>query len=175
MEQGFWWAHMGWIWRTKVEVDPAVVKDTITRCSYGRTFSPSARDTHELCSARGIAGMPWNDPYGGGFVAGFLRLVFQYHCTWVINSVAHTYGFRHYESGGTARLSPWLAISTMERTVTTPPSGSGRLPRRRKMVSPRYCQVVHRAVQRSRFGVSLRSMPESAVHLRAQRKALRTQ
>ena len=123
-------------------------------------------------SARLIAGALWSDPYGDGFVAGFLRLVFQYHCTWLINSVAHTYGFRQYGSGGTARLSPWLAISTMgenshERHHLAPEDYRAGVKWYHFDIAKwliQLCSVLGLA-----FG--LRSTPENAVLLRAERKA----
>ena len=53
VEHGFWWAHVGWIWRIEADVDRALVKDLHRNKLVGlaRRFSPSARDTHELCSA----------------------------------------------------------------------------------------------------------------------------
>jgi len=178
VEHGFWWAHMGWIWRTKVEVDPAVVKDLhrnkvlVWQDGFHLQLAILMSFVLPVC----IAGMLWNDPYGGGFVAGFLRLVFQYHCTWVINSVAHTYGFRHYESGGTARLSPWLAISTMgenshERHHLVPEDYRAGVKWYHLDIAKWFIELCSAVGLAS----SLRSMPESAVHLRAQRKALRTQ
>lgn len=105
-------------------------------------------------------------------MAGFLGVVFQYHCTWVINSVAHTYGFRRYKSGGTARFSPWLAVSTLgenshERHHLVPEDYRAGIRWYHLDMAKwfiRLCGVVGLAS-------NLRSLPESAVLLRAQRKA----
>ena len=178
VEHGFWWAHMGWIWRTKVEVDPNLVKDLrrnkllLWQDGFHLQLAILMSFVLPVC----IAGALWNDPYGGGFVAGFLRLVFQYHCTWVINSVAHTYGFRHYKSGGTARFSPWLAISTMgenshERHHLVPEDYRAGIRWYHLDIAKwfiRLCSAVGLAS-------SLRSLPESAVLLRAQGRASKAQ
>jgi stearoyl-CoA desaturase (delta-9 desaturase) len=165
---------MGWIWRTTAEVDPIVVKDLqrnkllLWQDGFHLQLAILMSFVLPVC----IAGVLWSDPYGGGFVAGFLRLVFQYHCTWTINSVAHTYGFRHYESGGTARFSPWLAISTMgenshERHHLVPEDYRAGLKWYHFDIAKWFIQLC------SVLGLAsgLRSMPESAVHIRAQRKA----
>jgi stearoyl-CoA desaturase (delta-9 desaturase) len=38
----------------------------------------------------------WGDPFGGFFVGGFVRLMPQYHSTWSVNSITHTFGIRPY-------------------------------------------------------------------------------
>jgi stearoyl-CoA desaturase (delta-9 desaturase) len=174
VKHGFWWAHMAWIWRTKVDVDPNTVKDLrrnkllLWEDGFHLQLAILMSFVLPVC----IAGALWSDPYGGGFVAGFLRLVFQYHCTWLINSVAHTYGFRQYGSGGTARLSPWLAISTMgenshERHHLAPEDYRAGVKWYHFDIAKwliQLCSVLGLA-----FG--LRSTPENAVLLRAERKA----
>lgn len=174
VEHGFWWAHMGWIWRTKVEVDPNTVKDLqrnkllVWEHGFHLQLAILMSFVLPIC----IAGALWNDPYGGAFVAGFLRLVFQYHCTWLINSVAHTYGYHQYKSGGTARLSPWLILSAMgehshERHHLVPEDYRAGVKWYHLDIAKWFIQL---------WGVlglasGLRSMPESAVLLRAQRKS----
>ena len=65
VEHGFWWAHMGWIWRTKVEVDPAVVKDLHrNKVLVWQTVFTFTRDLI-LCSARLLRGC-YEHPYGEG-------------------------------------------------------------------------------------------------------------
>jgi stearoyl-CoA desaturase (delta-9 desaturase) len=45
----------------------------------------------------------WGDPWGGLFVAGFLRLLVEYHATFAINSFTHTFGRQPYSTASTAR------------------------------------------------------------------------
>jgi stearoyl-CoA desaturase (delta-9 desaturase) len=55
----------------------------------------------------------WGDPLGGLLVAGFLRLLVQYHATFAINSVAHTIGRRPYSTSISARDSFVTAVLTL--------------------------------------------------------------
>jgi stearoyl-CoA desaturase (delta-9 desaturase) len=55
----------------------------------------------------------WGDPLGGFLLAGFFRLLLQYHATFSINSVAHTIGRRPYSPGISARDSVVTAILTL--------------------------------------------------------------
>jgi fatty-acid desaturase len=56
------------------------------------------------------------DAFGGVLVIGFTRLVFQYHCTWMVNSVGHTFGTRRDNLAtnfGTILILPITAILTV--------------------------------------------------------------
>jgi stearoyl-CoA desaturase (Delta-9 desaturase) len=114
VRHGFWWAHFLWILRTRTAIEPKKVKDL----QRNKLVVWQHRHCHLLGLLVGL-GLPtavatsWGDGLGGLLIAGFLRLVVQYHSTWSINSVAHTFGFRRYVLIGTARLNPYLAISTV--------------------------------------------------------------
>ena len=114
VRHGFWWAHFLWIFRIPTAIDPQKVKDL----QRNKLVMWQHRHYQILALLVGL-GLPaalatsWGDTLGGLLIAGFLRLVVQYHSTWSINSVAHTFGFRRYMELGTARLSPYLAISTV--------------------------------------------------------------
>ena len=114
VRHGFWWAHFLWIFRIPTAIDPKKVKDL----QRNKLVMWQHRHYQILALLVGL-GLPtalatsWGDALGGLLIAGFLRLVVQYHSTWSINSVAHTFGFRRYMKLGTARLSPFLAISTV--------------------------------------------------------------
>jgi stearoyl-CoA desaturase (delta-9 desaturase) len=114
VRHGFWWAHFLWIFRIPTAIDPKKVKDL----QRNKLVMWQHRHYQILALLVGL-GLPtalatsWGDALGGLLIAGFLRLVVQYHSTWSINSVAHTFGFRRYMKLGTARLCPYLAISTV--------------------------------------------------------------
>ena len=44
--------------------------------------------------------------------AGFGRLVFTYHTTWLVNSAAHSIGYRTYKTTDKSTNSWWVAIMT---------------------------------------------------------------
>ncbi|MBV8848024.1 MAG: hypothetical protein JOZ16_00380 [Methylobacteriaceae bacterium] len=111
---GFWWAHFLWILHPSKQQEPEKLKDLLANplvvWQHQYYFRLSILMTFVLPTC--IAAL-WGDAIGGLLVAGFMRLVFQYHLTWCINSVAHTFGHRHYGPAGSARFSTYLALVVM--------------------------------------------------------------
>jgi stearoyl-CoA desaturase (delta-9 desaturase) len=53
-----------------------------------------------------IGGLPW-------LVWGiFFRLVFTYHCTWLVNSASHAVGYQTFKTGDRSTNSWWVALLT---------------------------------------------------------------
>jgi len=114
IQKGFWWAHMGWLFFKDEDEPLDNVRDL-------EAF-PSIRfqDRHYLALAIIIGGLVpagiaafWGDPLGGLLVAGFVRLVLQYHATFSINSVAHLIGSQPYSRDTSARDSFLTAIVSL--------------------------------------------------------------
>jgi len=115
INRGFWWAHIGWVFRRSegtrdlsrarhLEADPLV------RFQH-RFYVPLA-----ILFGVGVPaaiGTAWGDPLGALLVAGFLRLVLQWHATFSINSLAHLVGSRPYNRLISARDSFWIALITL--------------------------------------------------------------
>lgn len=173
VRHGFWWAHCLWIVHTPPVIDETKIKDlrsNVLVTLQDRYYYPLAFFTG-LVLPTGIAAA-WNDALGGLLVAGFLRLMLQYHSTWSINSIAHTFGFQKYGKIGTARLNPWLAISTVGENNHE----------RHHLAHEDYrlgTQWYHLDIGKwfieacARLGLAhnLRTVPEEAVLLRARRKS----
>src|SRR5882672_1766118 len=115
IKRGFWWAHMGWI-LTKDPSSQGIVKvGDLER-------DPWIRFQHNyygfVAFAFGLF-LPWGigwllgDPWGGLIIAGFLRIVFFYHATFSINSVAHIWGRQPYSDDDSSRDSWFTAFITM--------------------------------------------------------------
>lgn len=113
--RGFWWAHMGWIFRRDPEHPRGgdvrdLERDPLVRFQH-RFYVPLA------CLAG--AGVPlaigWllGDPWGGLLVGGMVRLVFQIHATSCVNSVAHAIGRQPYTDRSSARDSFVTALISM--------------------------------------------------------------
>jgi len=113
IQRGFWWAHMGWIFRKGPPEDfsnvPDLVKDRGVVWQH-RYYVPLACVMGGMVPA--ALGAVWRDAWGALLLAGFVRLAFQYHCTFAINSFAHTFGSRPYLSTSSARDNFWLAFLT---------------------------------------------------------------
>ncbi len=125
--RGFWWAHMRWMLYKPV-MPPAVLsyRDLVPDLMKNKFIwfqHKHARLIGVLVGfvAPTLIASLWGDPIGGFLVGGFLRLVFQYHGTWYINSVSHSVGPQPNE-GNTSRNSPWwlmvpAAILTVGESV----------------------------------------------------------
>lgn len=115
IKQGFWWAHILWVlYRSDRPIEPAKVKDLVA--------DPLVRFQHRfyvpLMLVFGMAlpfaiGLAWGDPWGALLVAGFLRLVIQWHATFSVNSFTHWIGTQPYSTRSSARDSFIAALITM--------------------------------------------------------------
>jgi len=115
ISRGFWWAHIGWIfWKPHEDPDysnvPDLAADRAVRFQ-DRFYLPLAILFGALVPA--ALGLAWGDWLGAVLVAGFLRLVLQWHATFAVNSVAHTIGRQTYTARDSARDSWITALLTL--------------------------------------------------------------
>lgn len=117
ISQGFWWAHIGWVLHKNnmdQKPDMRTVKDLeadpLIRWQH-RYYMPLALFSGAI--APGLVAMLWGDAIGGFLVAGFLRLVLQWHATFSVNSFAHMIGTQPYSTKNSARDSWVTAILTL--------------------------------------------------------------
>jgi stearoyl-CoA desaturase (delta-9 desaturase) len=112
---GFWWAHIGWVLAKSPTRDDGNMMDDLVADPLIRW-----QDRHYMLIA-GISGVAlpagiaalWGDAWGGFLVAGFLRLMLQWHATFSINSVAHWIGNQPYGTATTARDSAVTALVSL--------------------------------------------------------------
>ncbi len=107
--KGFWWSHAGWI----LSDDTSPVPDG------------TMKDFEKFPELRFISRHDWIAPWslalvcfliGGwsGLVIGFfLSTVLLWHATFLINSLAHVFGSRRFETEDTSRNNALLAVLTM--------------------------------------------------------------
>lgn len=114
IQKGFWWAHIGWVMMyyapdhkydnvSDLEMDRWVLWQEKYYLPLGIFMSfvlPTA-----------IAAL-WGDPWGGLFIAGFLRIVLNHHFTFSINSFCHMIGSRPYSDRDSSRDNWFLALVT---------------------------------------------------------------
>ncbi|MBI3319960.1 MAG: fatty acid desaturase [Candidatus Omnitrophica bacterium] len=106
-KRGFWWAHILWLF---------VYDDVLDHgTKYWRYAPDLAKDkvhqflnkTHALqMLVLGVVLFAWG---GWPFVVWgiFVRTVFVYHCTWLVNSAAHIWGYQSYKTNEGSRNN-WL-------------------------------------------------------------------
>ena len=106
--KGFWWSHVGWILADK----------------YKATNYDGIKDFAKYPELRFLNKHDWIAPWtfgvaafliGGwaGLVVGFFwSTVLLWHSTFLVNSAAHVFGRRRYETGDTSRNSLLIALLT---------------------------------------------------------------
>ncbi len=108
----FWWAHMGWLFRQPPhKLDPAVrrrMANDLEQHGFYRwldaTFVFNALALGWLLGALG--GWPWV------FWGMFVRLTVVFHATWLVNSAAHTFGYRPFDTPDRSTNCWWVAWLT---------------------------------------------------------------
>ncbi len=115
IKRGFWWAHIGWVFRHR---DGGVLLGGVRDLE----ADPLVRFQHRFYVPLAIlfaAGLPlaigtlWGDPIGAMLVGGWLRLVWQWHATFSVNSFAHMIGRQPYGANNSARDSFLVALITL--------------------------------------------------------------
>lgn len=109
---GFWWAHMGWIIKgTAQDHDEATFKKYVPDLLKDKGQVLIARFFYLPIIISGFllyALGSWEFVVWGVFV----RLVFGWHTTWFVNSAAHYWGKRRFETTDDSTNNWWVAILT---------------------------------------------------------------
>ena len=117
IRRGFWWAHIGWVFYKDEEAARQLTSNVKDLAA-----DPLIRWQHRRYALLAIlvaglvpllSGWAWGDPLGALLVAGFLRLVLQWHATFAVNSFAHCIGTQPYSRRTSARDSSWTALITL--------------------------------------------------------------
>jgi stearoyl-CoA desaturase (delta-9 desaturase) len=108
-KDGFWWSHWGWI-LCKVDLEdreverrhaPEMVADPVHRVLNRIHIVPNI--------LVGLALYAWA---GWGMVVWgvFLRMVINLHATWFVNSAAHTFGYRTFDTPEGSTNCWWVGL-----------------------------------------------------------------
>lgn len=112
IKQGFWYAHVGWLFRKMPEIQDHYIR----RIKKDSMVQYQAKHYGYFMIfwgfiLPGLIAMSWDDAAGGLLIAGFLRTVVQWHITWSINSVSHTWGYRLFNRPDRSTNSKSLIFS----------------------------------------------------------------
>jgi sn-1 stearoyl-lipid 9-desaturase len=108
-KDGFWWSHLGWI-VTKLGMDyremeskhaPELVADPVHRAMNKLGVVPNILVGLGLYAWGGWSFVVWGV---------FLRLVVVLHGTWFVNSAAHTFGYRTYDTPEGSTNCWWVGL-----------------------------------------------------------------
>ncbi|OSD00807.1 hypothetical protein PYCCODRAFT_1459962 [Trametes coccinea BRFM310] len=104
--KGLLWSHMGWIFfKSKYERLDSIDRDDLEN-------DPVVRLQHEyyipLALITGFAlppviGLLWNDPIGAFVYGSLLARLIVWHCTFLVNSLAHWEGLQPYSDDNTSK------------------------------------------------------------------------
>lgn len=106
-EHGFWYAHMGWIMDHTAETHYEVIGD------FAKYPELRWLNRHYLVPPALLAVATWAlFGWSGLFVGFFASTVLLFHGTFAINSLAHIFGRRRFETKDESKNSFWLAVIT---------------------------------------------------------------
>src|SRR5262245_44819039 len=109
VQRGFWWSHVGWILAPDFEATlfdriPDMAKYPELRWLDKHYLVPPVAVAVLLYLVGGATWLVW------GF---FVSTTLLWHATFTINSLAHVWGTRRYETTDASRNNVWLALLTM--------------------------------------------------------------
>ena len=106
--KGFWWSHVGWILCDKYSVtDSDAIKD------FARYPELRFLDRHDWIPMWTLGVTCYLVGGWSGLIIGFfLSNVLLWHSTFTVNSVAHVFGRRRYDTTDTSRNSLLIALVT---------------------------------------------------------------
>jgi sn-1 stearoyl-lipid 9-desaturase len=108
-KKGFLWSHVRWMcYEIPAESDiPRFTKDIVNDKFYqflNNYFFPLQVVLGVVLYL--IGGLPFL------FWGVFARLVIVYHCTWLVNSATHKFGYRNFETTDNSTNCWWVALTT---------------------------------------------------------------
>ncbi|KAF8203931.1 hypothetical protein BJ912DRAFT_1090838 [Pholiota molesta] len=113
--KGLFYSHMGWIFykptyerMTLIERDD-LENDPVVRVQH-KYYVPLALFFGFICPT--AAGYLWNDVLGSFIWGGLIARLFIWHCTFLVNSMAHWDGLQPYSDEDTSRGNLLLALLT---------------------------------------------------------------
>lgn len=113
IKKGFWYAHCLWIWEKPRPIESKVVPDLMKNSLVvfqDRYYEWIATISNILVFL--FVGWLLDNYWGAFFITTWLRIFVLHHCTWFINSLAHTWGDKPFCQEQTAVNNYILAILT---------------------------------------------------------------
>lgn len=103
IKRGFWFAHFAWTFEDEIPIDKKMVADLIKKpmVVFQDKYDHYCMMGPNILSTL-IVGWMFQDYLGALILSFGLRLFLTHHCTFFINSLAHTYGSRPFSKTITA-------------------------------------------------------------------------
>ena len=113
INEGFWYAHILWLFRKQEKIDKKVVNDLFANKKtlfQHNNYLLIAFGGNVLLSL--IFGYMMNDYLAAFIITWLLRMFVLHHATWFINSLAHTWGTNSYSNEHTAMDNMLISFLT---------------------------------------------------------------
>lgn len=110
--KGFFWAHMGWCLTHNKEIESREVQARLAPDLVRDPVMVFLDRTHILWTV--LLAVGFYALGGWSFVVWgiFVRTILVYHCTWLVNSAAHIWGYRTYKASDESTNCWWVALLT---------------------------------------------------------------
>lgn len=115
ISRGFWWAHIGWVMFDDPggrSSRPVADLESEPLLRFQRRHYPLLVLLVGFALPTGL-GFFWGDAVGSLILAGFVRVVVQWHATFSVNSLAHFLGTQPYTKRVSARDSWFVSLLTL--------------------------------------------------------------
>lgn len=108
--KGFWWAHMGWILYRDPRMGNFEGYNKYAKDLVADPFIVFLNRWYVMLQV--LLGVVLLVLGGWSLVIWgiFVRLVFGWHCTWLVNSASHMFGYQTYDSRDNSRNCWWVAL-----------------------------------------------------------------
>jgi stearoyl-CoA desaturase (delta-9 desaturase) len=116
--RGLWHAHMGWMWNAELRSEPMryapdLVRDPAMRRISGWFLPIVALGLLVPFAAGWILHGSFGGALRGLLWGGFVRLFFQQHMTYSVNSIGHFFGRRRFDTDDESRNVLWLSLPSL--------------------------------------------------------------
>jgi fatty-acid desaturase len=109
---GMPWAHVEWLFRTNKDRVPPKKRPRwaadLVKDPFYRFIDKLQRAVQVVLGSCLLAIGGWSWVVWGIFA----RLVFTYHCTWLVNSASHAVGYQTFRTGDRSTNNWWVALLT---------------------------------------------------------------
>jgi stearoyl-CoA desaturase (Delta-9 desaturase) len=108
--EGFWHAHLGWLFRRGLKAEELYYRGfrgDRTAAFVGKTFWVWAVLSFAIPFGVGFAFGGWSGAWTGVVWGALVRIFFNQHVTWSVNSVCHTFGTKAFRTPDRSR-NEWI-------------------------------------------------------------------
>jgi stearoyl-CoA desaturase (delta-9 desaturase) len=112
--RGFWHSHITWLFAGVEKFDSPDRHRVFARDIYRDPVMRFLSNTWTLAALQAILllGLTVTLGWDAALWGVFVRICAGYHCTWLVNSATHKWGYRSYETKEDSRNCWWVAILT---------------------------------------------------------------